>query len=109
MGIVVRVTHTAVRPPFADASPAEIRAALVEDEQPRFDQDYRRALDAAQDSYSLEELERTLQWWRRTAALTHSDPATYRRIRERAEHRAATGEVPAGSVTWNQVKDELGL
>lgn len=103
------VTHTAVRPPYADASPAEIRAALLEDERPRFDRDYRRALDAAQDSYSLEELEQTLQWWRRTAALTHADPAAYRRMRERAEHRAATGEVPAGSVTWDELKDQLDL
>lgn len=107
--IVVGVTHVAVRSPFANASPAEIRAVLLEDERPRFDQDYRHALDAARNSYSLDELEQTLEWWGRTAALTHADPVAYRRMRERAERRAATGEAPAGSETWGQLRDKLGL
>lgn len=103
------MTHAAIRPPFVDASPAEIRAALLDEERPEFDRQYRRALDAARDSYSLAELENTLNWWRRTAQLTQADPAAHRRMLARAARTLETGELPAGSTPWRQLKDELGL
>jgi hypothetical protein len=49
------------RRPFAAASPAEIRAALVPEERPRFDRDYRRALKVAADTFSLDQLDETLR------------------------------------------------
>jgi hypothetical protein len=98
------------RPPFAEASPAEIRAALVPEEQDEFDRQYQRALQAAGESYSLDQLDKTLTAWRRTAWMTtaHGHEA-YRRMLAKAEQIARTGEPPPGSVPWEQVKAELDL
>jgi Family of unknown function (DUF6247) len=41
------MTAAAVKPAFANASPAEIRAALLPEEQPNFDREYQRALEVA--------------------------------------------------------------
>ena len=54
------MTAAATRPPFAAASPAEIRAALVSEERSRFDREYRQALEVAAETFSLEGLEATL-------------------------------------------------
>ena len=98
------------RPPFAEASPAEIRAALVPEEQVEFDRQYRRALEAAGASYSLDQLDKTLAVWRRVAWMTTAHgPDAYRRMLAKAEHTLRTGEPPAGSVPWDHVKAELGL
>lgn len=98
------------RPPFAEASPAEIRAALIPEEQGEFDRQYQRALHAAGESYSLEKLDKTLTAWRRVAWMTTAHgPEAYRRMLAKAEQTARTGEPPAGSVAWEQVKAELGL
>ncbi|MCA1675697.1 MAG: DUF6247 family protein [Actinobacteria bacterium] len=37
--------------PFAEASPAELREAILPEEREQFDVDYRRALDAAAQTY----------------------------------------------------------
>jgi hypothetical protein len=98
------------RPPFADASPAEIRAALVAEEQGEFDRQYRRALEAAGASYSLDQLDMTLTAWRRVAWMTTAHgPEAYRRMLAKAEHTLRTGEPLVGSVPWDHVKAELGL
>jgi hypothetical protein len=52
----------------------------------------------------------TLESWRRIAWLTSANgPAGYRRILAKAEHLQCTGELPAGTVLWHQLKAELGL
>ncbi|MGH3932728.1 MAG: DUF6247 family protein, partial [Pseudonocardiaceae bacterium] len=58
---------TAVKTPFADASPAEIREAILPEDRPQFDRNFQRALDAAAATLRLDELERFLAHWRRLA------------------------------------------
>ena len=93
----------------AGTSPAAIRAALLPEDVPRFDQDYRRALDVAREALSLTDLVETLESWRRIAWSTQADPAAHRRMTQSAEHARHTGEPPAGSRSWNSLKTELGL
>lgn len=88
--IVHSMTTAATRPPFATAAPAEIRAALIPEERPRFDDEYRRALEVAAETFSLEELEATLTSWRRIAWMC-TDPDRYRQMWRRAA-MSYTGE-----------------
>jgi hypothetical protein len=90
-------------------SPAAIRAALLPEDVPRFDRDYRRALDIAREALSLTDLVETLESWRRIAWSTQADPVAHRRMVEAAEHAHRSGEAPAGSRTWSSFKAELGL
>lgn len=103
-------TAASTRPPYADASPAQIRAALVPQEATQFDEQYAAALDDARRSYSLGELEDVLASWRRVAAMTtaHGSEA-HRRMLAQAEQTLDTGKAPAGSVPWRQVQAKLGL
>ena len=58
----------------------------------------------------LAEVLATLESWRRIAWLTSANgPAGYRRILAKAEHLQRTGELPAGTVLWRQLKGELRL
>lgn len=57
----------ATRMPFTDASPAEIRAALLSEEQAQFDREYRHALDTARETFTLDDLQEMLHRWRLTA------------------------------------------
>jgi hypothetical protein len=91
---VVDVTAAAVRPPFADASPEQIRAALIPEEQPRFDREYHQALRVAAETFRLDELTAVLDGWRRIAWLS-SDPERYRRMWRRASVLYTREEVPA--------------
>lgn len=103
------MTAVAVKPPFANASPAEIRAALLPEERPNFDREYRRALEVAGETLTLDELHNTVECWRRIAWSTQADPEAHRRTLANAEHTLRTGELPAGSVPWSQLKAALGL
>lgn len=101
---------TSARPPYADASPAEIRAALIAEEAAQFDEQYAAALEEARSSYSLVELEAVLAGWRRVAAMTTAYGAeAHRRMLAQTEHTARTGQASTGSRPWRQVKAELGL
>ncbi|MEV6879619.1 DUF6247 family protein [Amycolatopsis sp. NPDC051128] len=93
----------------AGTSPATIRAALLPEDVPRFDQDYRRALDIAREALSLTDLVETLESWRRIAWSTQADPAAHRRMVQAAEHAQHSGEPPAGTRSWSSLKTELGL
>lgn len=110
-GIIGGMTVVAgTRPPYADASPAEIRAALIPEEQVQFDLQYGRALEAAQTSYSLEQLERVLSAWRRVAAITTArGPDAHRRTLARAKETLDAGDLPRDSVPWSKFKSESGL
>jgi hypothetical protein len=92
--IVIGVTAAATRPPFADASPAEIRAALIPEERTRFDREYRQALRVAAETFSLDELDKTLQFWRRIAWMC-IDPDRYRRMWRHAAELYARENIPA--------------
>ncbi|MGH3764035.1 MAG: DUF6247 family protein [Pseudonocardiaceae bacterium] len=88
------MTAAATRPPFADASPAEIRAALISEEQPRFDREYRQALERAAETFSLDELDKTLESWRRIAWMC-TDPDRYRQMWRRAAKLYTRADIPA--------------
>lgn len=95
---------------FRDASPREIRAALIPEEQREFDVSWRAALTKASETMDLDEVFGTLETWRTHAVLT--DELGHRGYREwlaDLERRARTGERPGGSVPWSQLKAELGL
>lgn len=94
--------------PFADASPAEIRAALLDEEKPDFDQQYRHALDTAAESLSLDELHETLESWRRIAWMTHTDPEAHRRMLRTAAERY-TGQPTPADEPLQRTKARLGL
>lgn len=98
-------TATAVKIPFSDASPVEIRAVLLPEDQPEFDRQWRAALAVAADTLSLDEVHETLESWRRVAWLVSaSGPDAYRRILAQAERTLRTGEAPPGTVPIEEIE-----
>ena len=76
------------------AAPAAIRAALLEEDRPRFDAAYEQALGIARESLELTELFRCLEHWRRLALLQR-DPDRFASIARRAAERLTGDPVPA--------------
>ncbi|MET8775763.1 DUF6247 family protein [Nocardia sp. NPDC004654] len=72
------------------ASPHAIRAGLLPDDRPSFDEAYEHALTEARETLDLTGLFRVLEHWRRVA-LMQSDRDAYRRAVRRAA-KLATGE-----------------
>jgi hypothetical protein len=108
----------AVEPPrprnFRDASPREIRAALIPEEQNEFDITWRAALATAAETLDLSEVHSTLDSWRTHAEITEDlGHHGYRQWLARAERIARTGELPPGTVPLDDVKallrERLGL
>jgi len=102
------MTVVAVTPPFADASPAEVRAALLAEEQPVFDVEYRRALGVAAELLTLDELHATLACWRRVAWMTDRDPVGHRRMLRAAAERLSGEPIPSDE-SLERTKARLGL
>jgi hypothetical protein len=104
-----RMTADAVDPPrprnFKDASPREVRTALVPEELPVFDQQWRSALTEAIDSLDLTDVLETLDSWRRRATITnHLGHNGYREMLARADRILRTGEPEPGSVPADEIK-----
>lgn len=104
----------AVEPPqprsFRDASPREIRAALVPEERADFDVTWRAAMETAAETLDLSGVFRTLDGWRTHAEITDElGHDGYRQWLVGIERRARTGESAPGSVPWSQLRAELGL
>ena len=98
------------RPPFADASPAQIRQALTAEDAADFDRQWRRLMQRATDKLDLTEIHEALESWRRVAWMTSAHgPDLYRKTLASAEQRLRTGERADGAVSWDQLKAELGL
>jgi hypothetical protein len=98
------------RPPFADASPARIRAALTAEDAEAFDRQWRRLMARATETLDLAEVQQALEDWRRVAWLTAElGPEGYRRMLQSAGERLRTGSRADGAVPWTQLKAELGL
>ena len=96
------------RPPFADASPARVRAALIPEDVVEFDRQWRLVMAAATESLDLSELRRTLESWRRVAWLTSARGHDgYRRRRADAERRTRTGERAPGAISWEVLRAQL--
>lgn len=96
------------RPPFVDASPAQVRAALVPEDVAEFDRQWRAVMATATETLDLTGVHQTLETWRRVAWLTTTHgPEGYRRLLTTAEQRARTGERAPGAVPWRQLHAEL--
>ena len=81
---------------FADASPAEVRAALVPEEAAEFDRQWREVMARATDTLDLSEVLETLESWRRVARLTAAaGAAAHRGMYRRAAARLTGEDVPA--------------
>jgi hypothetical protein len=95
---------------FRDASPREIRAALIPEEQPDFDRQWRSTMAETTETLELGQMHSFLESWRRRATITTSlGHSGYRRMLTQAENTLRTGEPSPGSVPWSQLKVELGL
>ena len=104
-GYVGHVSTIALKPPFADASPVEIRAALLAEDQPEFDRQWREALAVAAEALSLDEVHDTLESWRRVAWLVseHGQDG-YRQMMAQAQETLRTGQSPPGSVGIEEIE-----
>lgn len=92
-------------PPFADASPAQVRAALIPEDAAEFDRQWRTVMATATETLDLTGVHRALESWRRIAWLTQANgPDGYRRMLARAERTLRTGELPTDSVPVDQIK-----
>jgi hypothetical protein len=87
-------------PPFASASPAEVRAALTPEDATVFDEQWRTAMLTATETLDLTGVHEVLDAWRPVAWLTSARGAAgYRRILARAEQTLQTKEHPPGTVS----------
>ena len=99
-----------VRVPFADASPAEVRAALTAEDAAAFDRQWRALMARATEQLDLTEVQEALEGWRQVAWVTSArGTEAYRRTLASAEERLQSGERSAGALPWAQLKAELGL
>ena len=98
------------RPPFADASPAEVQAALIPEDAAEFDRQWREVMARATRQLDLTEVFEVLEAWRRVAWVTSANgPDRHRRMLASIDERLRTGERHPGAVPWDQLKGELGL
>ncbi|MGH3906146.1 MAG: DUF6247 family protein [Pseudonocardiaceae bacterium] len=99
---------TAMKLPFADASPAELREAILPEDQHSFDEQYRAALETAARTLRLDELESFLAHWRRIArSVSWKGPDAWRALLAGAERRQAGGEPPPGMVPQEEMEERL--
>jgi hypothetical protein len=96
-------------PSFIDATPAEVRAALIPEEAAEFDQQWREVMAAATEALDLSEVLATLESWRRVARLTAvAGPEGHRAMYRRAAARLAGEDIPADE-PLERTKARLGL
>ncbi len=96
-------------PLFSDATPAEVRAALIPEEAAEFDQQWREVMATATETLDLSEVLATLESWRRVARLTAvSGPEAHRTMYRRAAARLAGEDIPADE-PLPRTKARLGL
>lgn len=83
---------------------------LTSEDAERFGHEWREALSRAAESLDLSEVFDVLDRWRRVAWLTSAHGhAGYRRLLADADRILATGERPAGTVRWEDLRSRLGL
>ena len=96
--------------PFATASPAQLREAILPEDVPQFDASFRRALDEVGRTRHLDALESFLEHWRRIARSATADGHdTWRAALATAERIRATGQPSPEARPWDEVKADLGL
>lgn len=97
------------RPLFADASPAQVRAALIPEEAAEFDHQWRDVMARATDTLDLTEMLAVLESWRRVAWLTAANgPDAHRRMYRRAAARLTAEDIPDDE-PLARTKARLGL
>jgi hypothetical protein len=96
---------------WAEATPAEVRAALAPESAVEFDRQWRAALASAADSYDLSTVVACLEAWRRVARVTAAagGPEGYRALRAEAAAAARREGGPPPRASWREVRAELGL
>jgi hypothetical protein len=98
------------RAPFADASPARVRAALTAEDAVAFDRQWRALMARATERLDLTEVHEALETWRQVAWVTSAHgPEAYQRTLTSAQERLRSGERAPGAMPWAQLKAELGL
>lgn len=90
-------------------SPEAIRAALLPEQVDEFDVAFDAALTSARRTLHLDELRHVLLAWRRVALLTQMDPDAHRETLTAIDEIRRTRAPRAGSVSWDELKAELGL
>jgi Family of unknown function (DUF6247) len=94
---------------FADASPAEVRAALIPEEAAEFDLAWRAVMATATETLDPTEVFATLDSWRRVARLTAAAGAQAHRAMYHRVASALTGEPVPADEPLTEVKARLGL
>lgn len=91
--------------PFAEVSPAEIRAGLVPEEQHEFDRVWRAACLKAAETFDLTTIRMTLEIYRRHAMIVkYRGMDGYRELLARAEERSRTGAEPTGGMSVEEMR-----
>lgn len=94
---------------FADASGAEVLAALIQEEAVEFAADWQAALARAAKTFDLTEVVAVLETWRLVARHTAAHGAqAQREMYRRAAERLTGAEIPAGE-SVAATKERLGL
>lgn len=89
-------------------SPEEIRAALPAEQVVQFDAAFEAALRSARQTLRLDQLRNVLRVWRRQALLAERDPEGHRQMLASATEVTRTRAPRPGSVSWSELKGELG-
>jgi hypothetical protein len=92
--------------PFAEATPAEVRAALIDESAAEFDRHWRETMVSATESLDLAAVNEMLDGWRRLAWV-QQDRAAYAHMMDVAAKLNAGEHVD--TVPWEQVRAELGI
>ncbi|WP_214400968.1 DUF6247 family protein [Pseudonocardia lacus] len=92
-----------------DASPAEVRAALIPEEAAEFDREWRSVMSRAIETLDLSEVLETLASWRRVARLTVASGAEAHRAMYRRAALKLTGEPGEADEPLSRTKARLGL
>jgi hypothetical protein len=96
-------------PSFADAFPAEVRAALIPEEAAEFDQQWREVMVRATETLDLAEVLEALESWRLVARLTAASGAEAHRAMYRLAAVRLTGEDVPVDEPLPRIKARLGL
>ncbi|GAA3459830.1 DUF6247 family protein [Saccharothrix longispora] len=86
-------------------TPEAIRAGLLPEQAAAFD----AALTAARRTLRLDRLRDTLRAWRRMALMTRDDPESARRLVSATAEVRSSGAPRPGSVSWADLRSELGF
>jgi hypothetical protein len=82
---------------------------LLPEQVAEFDAAFDAALTVARETLRLDQLREALLVWRRVALLTVQDPDRYRQMLVSATEVARTRRPRSGSVSWTELRAELGI